>query len=249
LEISLRTRLTLILVCTTIVVGCTTLPPRSALDNVTATEFVRPAKGALVLLLPATLSNHRGIDAHEDWLEEHLTVQLKAAGYLAVMLDRARYEQIWSEETAAVGGVYSSASGEFLPHAFDLAMASLTRRVCAEKNCDLVVQPRLVWRMVTVEKNSAEWDGVRREMRVGSLQGRDFSSNGTTQALSVELIAATRKGSIAFRRYGGLALPFEVNVRERKREWRKDLFSSDKDHAEAVRVTLEPLTRSVLLKP
>jgi len=229
------------LACVAVLASCAAPAPLPAPDNATAPNFAPPSKGSLIVLVPPPQS--KGTEVGENMMGTQLDSQLKAAGYRVATLQRDNYEQLWSQEAAAVGGVFDGASGAVRPQALATALASLARRVCEEAKCALLIRQRLVSRQAKLEGSQAEWDGTRQQIRLSNTHSRDYRFSGTTSALSVELIAVTDRGAFAFRRFGGATLPFETNIRETKNELRKNLFGTDTEITEGVRVALEPLTK------
>src|SRR5262249_36762657 len=150
-----------------------------------------------------------------------------AAGYRVSVLGRDRYETLWSEHSAAAGGVFDATSGTARPEAYSAALSALARAVGDEEKCDLVIHPRLVARRARLLGAQAEWDGVRRPIRLTNARNADYDyrMSGETYALSLELLAITNRGSFAFRRTAGVTLLFETNVKEVRSERRADLFA------------------------
>ncbi|MGC3965786.1 MAG: hypothetical protein QM803_21360 [Rhodocyclaceae bacterium] len=214
--------------------------PRLAPDNDIAPTFTAPAKGALILLLPPPQT--QGMEKGENMMGAQLDAQIRSAGYRAETLPRAEYDRAWSQETAAVGGIFDGNTGALRPEAFTTAMASLAKKLCEEKKCALMIRQRLVARNATLMGYWAEWDGARQMIRLSNESGMDYRFSGSTAALSVELLALTGRGGFAFRQIGGATLPFATNVVEKKSELRRDLFDSDAEIAGGVRIALAPLT-------
>jgi hypothetical protein len=227
--------------------GCESLTPRSAPDNSIAQNFVATPKGALIVLIPPPQSE--GLELGERMMGAQLFTQLKKSGYRVATLQRKNFEELWSQEAAAVGGVFDPVSGAIRPQASATAMASLALRVCEEAKCSLLVRQRLVIRNAELDGQKAEWDGVRQSIPTTNVNNsEDHRFSGSTPALSVELLAITSKGEFAFRSYGGATLPYETNFRESKTQLRKNIFKSDKEIAEGVRVALLPLISGGLNK-
>lgn len=175
-------------------------------------------------------------------MTEQLHRQLIASGYKVAILNTANYEEIWGEEVAAVGGIYDSATGALRHEAYAAAMSSLGKRICDELKCALVVRQRLIARKATLDGKMAQWDGQQRFMPVSQEgAGGAYSFFGSTYGISVELTAIAGDGLLVFRTYGGASLPYQANIYEARHEIRPDLFFSDKEIADGVRIALEPL--------
>jgi hypothetical protein len=220
--------------------ACAAPKPKSSPDNVRGTDFVPPPAGSLIVLLPAPQTPD--LSAGENFMSAQLGSQLRSAGYRVGLLDRANYDEIWAQEVMAVGGLFDPATGAPKPLAHGLALSKLARRVCEEAKCALLVQQRLVSRSATLEGSMAEWDGQARPIPLKNARPGEYRFNGTTRAISVELVALTAEGKLAFRSYGGLTIRFQTNMQEAKAEPRPDLFADDRETAEAVQLALEPLT-------
>ncbi|MFT4174255.1 MAG: hypothetical protein QM639_16950 [Rhodocyclaceae bacterium] len=212
-----------------------------AADNAIEAGFTRPPPGALIVLLPPPRTET--FEKGEAMMGKQVDAQLKALGYRVMTLERADYEQHWSRETAAVGGIFDSASGAIRPQAYATALSALARHVCAEQQCELLIRQRLVVRSAQLGGSRASWDGTYQRIPVSSSNGMGYSFRGSATALSVELTAVTGQGGFAFRHFGGAALPYEANIRDRKHEFRLDLFEADTEVAEGVRIALEPLAQ------
>lgn len=226
-----------------LLVGCTIPAPLPAPDNTVEPTFTVPSKGSLIVLLPPTQSAGAGMAPAANMMGAQSSAQLSAAGYRVATLDRADYNKLWSQEAAAVGGVFDATTGEQRLQALADALSSLARRVCKEKGCALLVRQRVVLRSAKFAGATAEWDGTRKQVRYSDMPNVGPRLSGTSLALSIELTAITDKGGFAFRRFGGAALHFDINARDVKSEIRKDLFASDKEFAEGVRLALEPLVQ------
>lgn len=223
--------------------GCGTRAPQPAPDNVTDPSFNPPARDSLIVLLPPVAPAGVDLAAGEEMLVTQIETQLRAAGYRVETLPGSEYDRLWSREVAAVGGIFDATSGAHRPQAQAEALSSLARHVCEDKGCALLVRQRMAVRSARLAGTYAEWDGMRRQVPTTDDPSRSYRYSGSTTALSVELTAIDARGGFAFRRFGGAALPFEINNRELKSELRRDLFASDAEVAAGARLALEPLTR------
>jgi hypothetical protein len=219
--------------------ACATPMPKAAIDNVRGKNFSAPAVGSLIVLLPAL--GTKEVEAGENFMAAQLGAQLQAAGYRVATLTRPNYSDIWSQEVAAVGGVFDQTTGAWKAEAYALALSNLARRVCDEAKCAMVIQQRLVPRTARLDGAVAEWDGQSRSVPVKNTSPREFRFSGTTTALSVELLAVMANGAMGFRTYGGATLPFQTDVQESVNKLRPNLFSNDREVADGVRIALQPL--------
>lgn len=220
--------------------ACAAPEPKPAPDNVQSRNFAAPPSGSLIVLLPPPGS--REIAAADNFLNRQLTTQLQSAGYQVSTFDRQRYNELWSQEVAAVGGIFDAQTGAAKPQAHAVALSRLARRICSDGQCALLLHPRIVRRSATLKGSVAEWDGQRKEIPLKGNGSRDYRFTGNTLGLSVELVALTADGKLGFRTFGGISLPYQSDVHEKRSELRTDLFSDDRDVASGVRIVLEPLT-------
>lgn len=191
-------------------------------------------------MLPARVETddlQPGVDA----LKSELHRQLTAAGYKVIALDEDSYDTIWSQEVAEVGGVYDAATGALRRREFALAEGHLVQRVSSETRAALVVEPQLVLRKAEVSGVSAVWDCQQRRALVVGGGGDDYRHNGSTLGLSVGLRMFASSGEFVSSTYGGVSLPYRINVRTSSNEVRPDLFANDKDIADGVSLALSPV--------
>lgn len=220
-------------------IGCASVPPKPAADNRVTPGFVPPPAGALVLLLPPE-KNFTDLAPGQDMLTEQLHRQLTAAGYRTALLEKANHEEVWKQEVEAVGGIFDPATGARRGEAYGKAMSSLARRVCGQVKCTLVVQHQLVLRRTELKGRYAEWDGQRREIPLTRITA-DVRFSGSARSLSVMLNVIAANGGSAFRTFGGVTLPMQMDVDEAKQKIRTDLFANDAEIADGVRIALAPL--------
>jgi hypothetical protein len=231
------------LISTTVVLvlaaACATPVPKAAADNVRGKNFTTPPLGALIVLIPPPQTKE--VELGESFMAAQLGAQLQAAGYRVATLTRSNYSDIWSQEVAAVGGLFDQTTGASKAEAYALALSNLARRVCDEAKCAMVIQQRLVTRTAKLDGSIADWDGQSRSIPVKNARTREFRFSGTTKALSIELLAVMANGGMGFRTYGGASLPYQADIQESVNELRPNLFSNDQEVADGVRIALQPL--------
>lgn len=223
--------------------GCASPSTRSNApkDNFVSNSYVAPEKDALIVLIPPTETDPLGAKG-EGILRQELLRQLTGKGYRVAQLDRRNYEEMWAHELTAAGGLYDSKTGKARPEAYNVAMGSLTARVCAELKCKMVIHPSLVPRPAQLLGRHVEWDGLRRLLPVNyGKGGTTYSFQGGTTAISVELIGASAAGEILFKTLGGASLPHVVNAYDSRFDIRNDLFTSNAEVGEGVEIALTPL--------
>lgn len=216
-----------------------TLPSRST-DEYVAPRFSAPPQGSLFVLLPIKTSSpetKRG----EELVTQQIYLQLTNLGYKVVALDAANHAVIWDQEINAAGGIYDPGTGALRTAAYAQAIAALAQRVASETRSALVISPGLVVRRANLSGTIAAWDGQQRTQPTARTYGSDYRFSGTTSALSVELLAITNDGTIAFRTFGGTSLPYRADGFSGQFETRQNLFSTDVETAEGVRLALRPL--------
>jgi hypothetical protein len=222
-----------------LLIGCASAPPQAAADNRVAPGFVPPKPGALVMLLPPE-KNFADLVPGQAMLTEQLHKQLTAAGYRTALLDKANHDDLWRQEVEAAGGIFDPATGARRNEAYARAMANLAQRVCAEAKCALVAQHQLVLRRAELKGRYATWDGQRREIPLTRITA-DVRFSGSARSLSVMLNVIASNGDSAFRTFGGVTLPMQVDVDEARQKMRTDLFTNDAEIADGVRIALAPL--------
>lgn len=237
----MRLILSLLVACAA--ASCAGTPPPEATDNFSATSFKAPGPGELVVLLPVPPSTPE-IAKGEAILLQQLHQQLTAARYRVVIFDADRYAAVWDEEVSAAGGIYDPNTGQLRTEAHNRASSAAAKRVCAETKCALVLGPRLCGRPVRLKQSTAEWDGQRRRVVVVGSARSDGIVTGKALALSVELLGLTGNGTVVFRSFGGASLPFQLDWASSRNVLRPDLFSSDAEIADGVRIALRPLLGS-----
>jgi len=210
-------------------------PPPAAASAPAAAR--RPA---FVVLLPPVAQFPEFVDG-QDPVEEELTALLVGAGYKVRRVVRAEFVQALTEEAAAVGGIYDPLTGQRSAARSDAALARLTRRIVDEKDDAVVLSPRLVLRTATVRGDAAEWDGQVRMGRTNQAIDRTVVWTGTTRGLSLELTAFGPDGARLFTTYGGLLLPYRMDMRTSTMELRRNMFSQRDELVQGSTVALEPL--------
>lgn len=217
----------------------------------TASTYVRPATGALVLLVfeePQDNLLARGSAA----LQRQVQAQLADAGYRTAVLGDDDFRAL---EAKVAGSAAESTLGR-LQNSTDATrlrtLPVLARIAKDNSQCDLVLRARLVWRDTTFDTLAAEWDGQRRGVAlegIADVKTRSGANahivrawmNGSTKAVSVELVAFDGTGQPAFTTFGGALVPWVWNMATRKARLRDDAFQNEGDIADGARIALEPM--------
>lgn len=220
--------------------GCASTAPAPADDTVINAAFQRPAPGSLVVILPPKAETNDYGKAN-GFVTEQLRAQLVAAGYKVKGLDATNHDLIWAQEVAIVGGIYDPATGQRRGDAYARAVSALAQRVATDTGAALVVWPGLVLRQAIFNGTSAEWDGQRRTPKLTKAFADDYRMKGSTIAISVELLAVSSNGQVAFKTLGGVSLPYSADVWHGQHTLRDDLFSSDEEIGQGIAIALRPL--------
>ncbi len=223
--------------------ACSSTLPAAPSDNYIHAQYSPPAPGALVILLPPKESA-ADVSAGVAFVQQQLHRQLTAAGYRVKALDAANYTLIWDQEVAAAGGIYDANTGVLRSDAYAKALSGLAQRIAADTQAALVVSHTLLIRPAQLSGTKAQWDGQTKLQPTYGTGGSDYRLSGTTVALSVELLGIAGNGGIAFKTYGGVALPYRADTLAGKNEVRKDLFAKDDEVAEGVAIALRPLLKN-----
>jgi hypothetical protein len=233
-------RIPCVFLLTLLLQACAATSRNSSPDEYVAPHFAAPSKGALFVLLPAKNSS-RETKSGEALVIQQLHAQLTGLGYKVVALDAANFAVLWEQEIQSVGGLYDPVTGAPRTGAYARAIGALAQRVAFETHSTLVISPGLVVRQANLSGTIAAWDGQERTQPTARTYGSDYRFTGTTSALSVELLAVSSDGAIAFKTFGGTSLPYRADGFSGQYEIRENLFSSDIETAEGVRIALRPL--------
>jgi len=220
--------------------ACAPIAPARSTDEYVAPSFKAPSPGSLLVLLPAR-SSASDVAGGEEFVLQQIHRQLTGAGYKVVALGAANYAVVWDQEVNAVGGVYDTRTGALRTAAYAQALSALAKRVASETHGALVISHGLVIRQAKLLGTNAEWDGQRRLPPTTKTYGSEYQFHGTTSALSVELLAIADDGTVAFKTLGGTSLPYRADTLAGQYEIRPDLFATDSETAEGVRIALRPL--------
>lgn len=211
-------------------------------DNQISESFRQPAFSSLIVLLPAQ-AEAAELQPGAAILMGALHQRLTAAGYKVIALDEGSYDAIWSQEVAEVGGIYDPQTGTLRHRELLLALGHLVQRVSAETHAEVVMRPQLVLRRAEISGMSAVWDGQQRRVPVFGLGGDTITHDGSTLGLSVGLDIFTSSGELVLHTYGGILLPYRVNVLSGKNEVRSDLFANENEVSDGVTIALKPFVK------
>jgi hypothetical protein len=218
--------------------ACAAHPPApEAPDAWRADTFQSPPVGARLVLLPPQETQYEELRSGAELLHRQARGQLAQAGFVVVTLERDDYAKQWQQEAQHVGGVYQPDSGEFKNKEYLQAFNTLLRKNCEATKCALLIDARLVMRPAQVKAGVAEWDGRKQVVDAAP----DGKTPGHAYGISVELSGITPDSTLAFKAYGGVALPEPYSAAELRNKTRKPLPWSEADIAEGLRIALKPL--------
>jgi len=219
--------------------ACASRPVSLPSDNEISQSFRRPTPSSLIVLLPAQVET-ADLEPGAAVLMTALHRRLTAAGYKVIALDEGSYDAIWSQEVAEVGGIYDPHTGVLRRHELMLALGRLVQRVSLETHAAMVMRPQLVLRRAEISGMSATWDGQQRRVPVFGLGADTITNDGSTLGLSVGLDVFTPSGELVMHTYGGILLPYRINVLSSKNEVRSDLFANGTEVIDGVGIALKP---------
>jgi hypothetical protein len=215
-------------------------------QRATSMAGIRPPDlGSLILILPATYEV-QDFESGVDVVLQEIHKLLYTAGYKTALLNKQNYEVVWRQELEAAESFYGTATSHTSAEVAALALTTLASRLTGETSAKLILLPRLVLRTALLSGTKAEWDGRQELIPTRGLFGGTSTGRGTTMAVSLQLLALTGTGEVAFKSYGGITLPYKVNFLNEHAEMRSDLFKSDLDISEGTRIALDPLLAPVL---
>lgn len=222
--------------------ACASVSPPLPADNEVAPGFHSPVPDARILLLPPEVESIE-LQAGINVLKEEHNRQLRAAGYKVLILDQNSYDSIWNEEVEEVGGIYDKRTGTLQRQAYFQALGHLVQRVSSETGA-LVLRSQLVLRTAELSGVSAVWDGQQRRVPTKGAGDDTVRHDGKSWGLSVGISMFTPSGELVLSTHGGASLVFRLNLQTQRNEVRPDLFSNEKDVAEAVSLALLPFQRA-----
>ncbi len=235
---------------TLIVAACTASGASPTSDEFIAVTFRRPPPGALILLLQEK-STEPHVVPGDTMLLAQLKSQLTSAGYRTAVLDYSDYELLEADEAVASGERDDNGKLVVGLLARQRALARLAKIAAESSQCDLVIRGRFVYRRAPIiDSVFAQWDGGRHGIKfedanvIEDPEGRHVvfeRMSGMVTALSVELVAYDASGKLAFTTHGAVIVPYVTNVNKASTRWLDNMFSTDSDVADGLRIALAPL--------
>lgn len=205
-------------------------------------NYVAITKAQKILIVPVKnnfTKNSLGIAETGQALES----QLVAEGWNASTMDRKLFEEMMSQSTIAVGGIYSPVTGRVDEVKYKALLSVFIEMAHKREAVDIVIFPYISPRSAKLHGGTASWDGVVRRKVTTGANTHKMSWSGTEKSLSLQLNTYTSAGDFLFTSFGGLTLPFvtRLTFSQPKSSLRDDMFDNTKDIAEGVDIALEPI--------
>lgn len=198
-------------------------------------------KNARITILPMAY-DFPAVPQEVPVIQEAIINQIKALGFtpIKVTLDPASTPKEILQTFAVTNDAHKdvrSAKQNFL--------ANLKKQTPYE----IALIPAVVSRKAALSGQVAIWDNVRNGLVVkGGGYGGDMDWSGARLALSLELDAYDAAGNWLFTSYGGINVPYIINLKDSTNDLKPRLFESEKDRGylqKGVEVALKPLTKKI----
>ncbi len=221
--------------------GCST-SPHVSVDNAYSKAFKGVIKENPILLLPVKMAI-KEFNKADAIVSESVVRQLEFHGWSVVTLNRAVYDQKWSEIVKEIGGIYSPATGRLNTDKYYDAIVKFTKIISREKIYSAILFPSFELKKAELKGKHAYWDGVRRKKIVKGTSDENMRWSGNTRGLSLKIWAFDSAGEWLFTSYGGLVLPFYTSMYNSREEskLRLDMFDNSKNIESGVNVALLPI--------
>lgn len=213
--------------------------------------------GVRVVVAPMNLALRLATDL-EDAVEPvsgELVSYLRAHGVRVATVDPADAWNVWRDASAAL----EKKANE--PPRIEVVASAFARVLARETSYDVLVIPSLIFRNAKVEGRFAEWDGVRRRIRVRVRQPEQGGGTerapdpdwaqlppewrGKITGLSLHVLLYTAEGRPVFQGFGGLDLVHDA-IREREASadpslrLQRELLDDPEHIREGVALALDP---------
>lgn len=207
--------------------------------NTYADSLPNIPQNARIAILPMA-SDFQAVPQEIPIIQEAIISQIKALGFtpIKVALDPASTPK----ETVRIFAASNEAHQDIRP-AKQSFLASLKKQTPFE----IAFIPAVISRKATLTRQVVVWDNVRVGLVVkGGGYGGDMEWSGSKLALSLELDAYDAEGNWLFTSYGGISVPYIVNLNDSTNELKPRLFEAEKDQTylqKGVEAALKPLTK------
>lgn len=108
-------------------------------------------------------------------------------------------------------------------------------------SASLVIHPSFVMKQAKLKRRKAVWDGVKIRQIVKGPGSRSYQWKGSTKGVSLELDVYTASKEWLLTTYGGVALPFYVDLRDAEMKQVEDLYSNESGVEDGVAASLLPI--------
>jgi|GEM_PF-5041050 len=249
--------------------ACATKPLPVGIGTEVSAQFTPPAKGAVIVILPA-ISAFREFEVGEEPITAMLNQELISAGYKTYLYPKSDLVKFWETETAPLGKRMGPQAGQDYPELKTRLNAKLALKLVKDFPNSLVLSQVIVPREAELSGSYARWDGRKSMQPTSSKMHSDDNLRGSTQAISLELIALDVNGNQQFKTFGGLLLPYKMNILatkadtnedalevksefsglllrykpdalSAKAEMREDMFKNAMEYGDGVKIALNPL--------
>lgn len=205
-------------------------------------NYVAPAKGSLIVLLPP-IATYPEFSIGEEPVNSLVNQQLVDAGYKTLTYPRNELVSFWHNETAALGNRLDPQLGQHIDGLNEHLTAKLVRIIAKEHPNALILSQRIVARKAQLKGASAIWDGRKAIPPAAGTSGQSGQWSGSASALSIEITALDSTGKEQFKTFGGLLLPYRANVMTENMTMREGLFQKQSEFEAGVEIALTPLTK------
>ncbi|GGY80706.1 hypothetical protein GCM10011613_27200 [Cellvibrio zantedeschiae] len=209
--------------------------------NTYADSLPNIPKNARIAILPMA-SDFQAVPQEIPIIQEALISQIKTLGFtpIKVVLDPAST----SKEVVRTFAISNEAHKDIRP-AKQGFLANLKKQTPYE----IAFIPAVISRKATLTRQIVIWDNVRVGLVVkGGGYGGDMEWSGSKMALSLELDAYDAEGNWLFTSYGGISVPYVVNLDNSTNELKPRLFEAERDQTylqKGVEAALKPLTKKL----
>lgn len=219
--------------------ACATKPLPVGVGTEVSAQFAPPTKGETIVILP-TISVFREFEVGEEPVATMLNQELISAGYKTYLYPKSDLMKFWETETALSGKQISPQAGQNNLESKVRLNAKLAVKLAKDFPNALMLSPVIVLRQADLRGDFVQWDGRKSRPPTLSKMHSDENLGGSIEAISLELIALDVNGNQQFKTFGGLLLPYRMNVVAAKMEERDDLFEKQPQYGGGLRLRYKP---------
>jgi len=158
-----------------------------------APTYIGFNKESPLILIPIDIKQDE-LKNGSDLVMQSIEQQLINNGWKIDTLKKDKYEKLWNKITNQVGGIYSSSTGKLDSLKYQSAIGELIKILRPSGTVSGVIVPSLVLRQAKFNGgSSAVWDGSSRKMIKNGRPTKYGNFSGSTQGLSLRIIAFKNK--------------------------------------------------------